>query len=531
MEAEPTPQAEANRVAAWVALVAVIAFLPILRIPYEVDSVSAILQTPGMHSWRAVWGMFDPAQYNSLTGEYSYRPLLSLTYLIDINLFDSQPVFSHALQIFLHAGNAAMLALLASRLGAHPRIAFFIGALFAAHPAVTEVVNCVGFRDDSLATASLLGAALFAFQWGRDGRIRHAIAATAIFFLGMASKESAITGLVVVPLVAGIASPSEHRTRRSAALAAGMLASAIVFLIVWKQFHAPAAPYDRLGGSLPLGLANFARVFAGTYVPTWFAPIRLKTFHEFDISTGFDAKVIASFAVIAILGTIAFRASRKCALCLLGAVWIGAGLAPVSQLVAVPDPVAERFLYMPHIGFALLVGGLIAPSLEGMSANKRKSIVALILVLAVGLTWKRHYDWRDERSLNLANFEHDRVPSEFGLQTMGTLYLTRNAPGDLSRAANAAESLRARFAENSESWRISALVAYKSGDTDTAFEHATRATELNATSILAWRILAAASEAEHGAEDPRTLAAKSRIQELSTRAQPGSFAGQSGQFK
>lgn len=531
MEAESTPQVETKRIAAWAACVAVIAFLPILRIPYAVDSIPLIAQPEGMRSWGAISAIFDPAQYNGLTGQYTYRPLLSLLYLVDINLFGAKPIMSHTIQILLHAGNAAMLAMLTLRLGATVRTSFFVAALFAAHPVVTEAVNCAGFRGDLMATASMLGAALFAYQWGRDGRIRHAVAATSIFFLGMASKESTISALVVVPLVAGIASPVGRRTRRSAALAAAMLATAIAFLVIWKQFHAPAAPYDRLGGSLPLGLANFARIFAGVYVPTWFAPIHLKTFHEFDISTGFDAKVAASLAVVAIVGCVAVFASRRSPLCLLGTVVIAAGLAPVSQLIAVPDPVAERFLYLPHVGFALLIGGVVAPRLDALAPDRRTWLLVLMLVLAIGLTWRRHFDWRDERSLNLANFEYDRTPSEFGLQTMGVLYLTRNAPGDIVRSSDAAKSLRARFPTNSESWRISALAEFKSGNASAAVEYATRAVELAPESLLAWRILAAASASAFGADDTRTLAANSRVAELAKRGGTGSFAGQAGQFR
>lgn len=531
VEAESAPPIEPRRAAAWVALIAVIAFLPILRIPYAIDSIPLITQAPGMQSWSALRGIFDPAQYNGLTRQFSFRPLLSLTYLVDINLFGAKPMFSHAMQILLHAGNAAMLTLLAMRLGASARAAKIAGGLFAAHPVVTEAVNCAGFRGDLMATAGVLGAALFAHRWGSEGRIRDAIAAVAIFFLGLASKESAITGLVVVPLVAGLASPVQHRTRRSAALAAGMLASAIAFLIVWKQFHAPAAPYDRLGGSLALGLANFARIFAGIYVPAWFAPIHLKTFHEFDISTAIDAKVAASLVVITILGVVALRASRSNSLCLLGAIGMAAGLAPISQLIAVPDPVAERFLYLPHVGFALLIGGLIAPRLDALAPDRRKGLLALVLLVAIGLTWKRHYDWRDERSLNLANFERDRTPTEFGLQTMGVLYLARNAPGDIVRSADAAKALRARFPENSESWRISALAEYKSGNAVAAVEHATRAVEIAPSSLLAWRVLAAASASAFGAEDPRTVAANARVEALASDASTGTFAGQAGQFK
>src|SRR5262249_20204320 len=52
-------------------------------------------------------------------------------------------------------------------------------------------------------------------------------------------------------------------------------------------------------------------------------------------------------------------------LCLGGAVWGVGGVLPVSQGVAVPDPVAERFCYLPMVGVGIFAAGVVAGAGEG----------------------------------------------------------------------------------------------------------------------------------------------------------------------
>ncbi len=523
------PPAGEARPAAIAAAAAIVAFAPILLIPYAVDSNALMVKRLAMHSWSAVAALADPGVYNTVTGQYSYRPITTLTHLVDINLFGLRPWVSHVVQLALHALCASLVARLAFRLGAGARTAAAAGALFGVHPIVSEVVNCAGFRGDILALAGVLAAALALVP--RAGGAASLPRAAAWFAFALLSKESAAPALVILPALAWAAStkPGGGRAAASRAFLA-LAAAAVPCALLWVLFHAPARPYDRLGGSLVLGVANFMRIMGEVYLPAWLAPVRLRTFHEFAPSaTIADGRIVLGIAACAASAApllwVALRSRTGAA----AALWIAAGLAPYSQLVPMPDPVAERFLYFAHAGVALAAAALASAirARFGTNATARFAVPAMmVLLLMGGLAWRRHYDWRDELSLNLANFQPlPEEPSPFAMRSVIVLGLMRGHPGDTEESARLAVLLVARDAESGESWRVAALASLKSGDAAEAVLRAERAVELAPESSLAWRTLSAALDARDGTGTPRSADALARSRAVAAKEGELQFSG------
>jgi hypothetical protein len=93
----------------------------------------------------------------------------------------------------------------------------------------------------------------------------------------------------------------------------------------------------------------------------------------------------------------------------LGIAWLGLGLLPVSQLVPIIVVAAERFLYLPMLGWSLLVGLGLAHGLAWMRATGRPRLaaaaVAGIFLLFGARSVLRLADWRNDETLNLATAE------------------------------------------------------------------------------------------------------------------------------
>lgn len=76
-------------------------------------------------------------------------------------------------------------------------------------------------------------------------------------------------------------------------------------------------------------------------------------------------------------------------------------LAPVTRLVShlgVVVTVAERYVYLPSVGFALLLGGALLTASKRFSSMALSLGAALYLVLAPA-TWLRNDDWRSDLAL------------------------------------------------------------------------------------------------------------------------------------
>ena len=72
--------------------------------------------------------------------------------MLDVQLFDLNPMGHHAASLVLHAANAVLLCLLLHRLTGFIGRSMFVALLFALHPLHVESVAWVAERKDVLST-------------------------------------------------------------------------------------------------------------------------------------------------------------------------------------------------------------------------------------------------------------------------------------------------------------------------------------------------------------------------------------------
>lgn len=423
--------------AAAIALVALtlLAFGKALSNAYAYDGISLIARMrPFAHD---PWVVFDAERYGAATAIMSWRPLGALlTMLVDIRLFGERPVLSHALNLVLHAATAVGiyrigLRLVGAQAGAAERLACLAGAaLFAVHPLVSEVVLCAGFRYDSIATLSIVAAVLCLLRANERPALAIA-AALASMAVGLLAKESAAACLPV-----GVAAMLAMRARRgpAAAFAVGALVVLAAWFAAWSRFRYEGYSTEYLGGGgRVLGVANFCVASVEIYLRKLLLPWPLRIDYRFEPATSLlSGRVIFAASVLVLLGAAVVRLACKHPLCLVGAAWIVAGFAPVSQIVPVPDPVAERFCHAPMAGAALLLAGGLTLLAKRRALFERAGWVAAALIVAwTGLSVARSLEWRDEISLNLTTWRG--LDTDEALESRGALHLLR-----ASRAADPA---------------------------------------------------------------------------------------------
>jgi hypothetical protein len=89
------------------------------------------------------------ADYYRTFGENTYRPLVSLTYLIDAAIWGVRKPGFAATSLLIHFAAAwALLVVVRRRAGGDAGLAAAL--VFAAHPAISEAVFCVGHRETLL---------------------------------------------------------------------------------------------------------------------------------------------------------------------------------------------------------------------------------------------------------------------------------------------------------------------------------------------------------------------------------------------
>ena len=132
-----------------------------------------------------------------------YRPLSLITFAMEYQFFGASPQLSHFFNVFFYSLSIFFVFLLLSRLlpKANLLIPFLITLLFAAHPIHTEVVNNIKGRDELLSFVNTVAMLYFALEYLEKKKPWLLILSLFLFYLGLLSKESAMIGLILLPLV------------------------------------------------------------------------------------------------------------------------------------------------------------------------------------------------------------------------------------------------------------------------------------------------------------------------------------------
>ena len=382
------------------ALIAVAVYANSLGNGFVGDDKQQLLQNPIVtgHRIGAAFGSGVWA-FRGIQGNY-YRPLQFLVYMLLYGLFGFQPFGFHLFFLLLHAANTVLVYFLTDRLTLRPRVAAVAAFLFAVHPIHTEVVDWVAALPDLLVTtAVILGVWIFARQKGTPHG-RQIAGHCALYLAALSSKE---TGIVLLPLYAGfewiLLGRRWRGLRANAGLYGAMAGTLAVYLGArWAALGGLAPAQQTFYRLSPPEFAGSVVVIAAQYLGRLVWPGRLNYFHVFHPTIGITPGLLISLAALAGLAVAAF--SRFTPRVVSFAVfWMALALAPALNLTGVGQNVfAERYLYLPSVGFACIAALAWAWC---DSRQPRLAIAAgtLVVCAAAWQTIARNSDWHDDFTL------------------------------------------------------------------------------------------------------------------------------------
>lgn len=171
--------------------------------------------------------------------------------------WSAAPAVVHAISVVLHFIIAGLTGLFVSRLGLSDR-ASRVAVIVVAVPAISvEAVAYAAQQGELLATIGVLGACILASgYWWRWPVWSGIVACLAI---GLMGKESAVVGLVLVPLVMAVCMAGHWRERPLWAVpwVPGLIAAALLFVAV-RMYGGPLVLVE-------MGEAPGVRVGAGEW--------------------------------------------------------------------------------------------------------------------------------------------------------------------------------------------------------------------------------------------------------------------------
>lgn len=348
-----------------ISVFAIIAFLNSLDNTFVYDDVFTITNNYFIRDWGNFPALFTHEYFNS-SGEVTYRPVVTLSYFIDYSIWRLNPFGFHLANILLHVISAILIYTLLSRMVRDRLVPFLTGILFATHPILTEAVNAVSYREDLLAAVFFLSSLVLFIQsaiQNPQSKIRNYLYPLSLFsyLLALCSKEIAITLPLMIFILDWVFFGIERVKKNIIALYLGFILVSVFYLFlrfVWlynpleKQLLYP-------DNSFLVNLITMPKVIV-SYIKLLFFPISFNADYIIPhTKTPFAATFIYSIAFLGTIGIITYRFYSQSRCLFFFILWFFVTLIPTMNIVPIANIMAERYLYLPSVGFCAVLAHLV----------------------------------------------------------------------------------------------------------------------------------------------------------------------------
>lgn len=333
----------------------------------------------------------------NVTASNYYRPTFVAWLILNFAVFGLNPFGWHLLNILFHAGVCGLAFLLLRRWEVPPLLSFAIAMIFAVHPVHTESVAWISGSPDLLFAVSLLASFWFAENIARKYALSESkdkkaglntnldlAFSIAFFALALGSKE---VGMLCFPIFFLIFARSTDRSN-AISLTIPFLISAVVFFAArWIALGALSMPVDQgtpLANAIFSVPAMFVFYLRQLVFPLWIGanyPLRPVTSLA---SIEFILPLIVSLTAIGLFYLLAKRGFIE----RVGFALFFLTLAPAMNASVFPTEqiVHDRYLYLPLLGFLMMVLPYIAEQLNKFAKDKCRPVsIALIAIISVTL--------------------------------------------------------------------------------------------------------------------------------------------------
>lgn len=348
-----------------------------------------------------------------------HRPIRTIVMAIEYHFFGRNPAGYRVVNILLHTMNGLLVFIVLRALTAGPWPALLAAVLFVLHPIQTESVAYIAGQRDLLFTLFYLVGFLVYVRYRATDRTGYLGLAGLAYILGVLTKEMAITlpmlcvaydlfrslpgraPAVTSPVGKSLRTGLQATFDRSKWLYLVMGVVSALLLFYFVVVANPSHQRRLYGGGLGPTLMTSARIMVH-YVKQMTFPLTLNadSYGAFFVSRSIaDPWGLFALVVLGGLWYGLFRLLRADRWITFGGVWFFLTLLPVSQIVPHQELVAEHFLYLPSVGFCLVVSLLMERALATRAAPAIAALFGVALLLLGIRTVLRNRDWKDELTL------------------------------------------------------------------------------------------------------------------------------------
>jgi hypothetical protein len=384
---------------ALIALVAAISFADTLRFGFVYDDHWTIQSNEALD--RSLAGILRAAFAGSEATRRipdSTRPAMMTSMWLDHRLFGDDPTGYHAHSLLLYAACSALATLVLFGITRRAGVAVAGGAFFALTPLHAEVVAAINYREDLIAALGML-VVLAWLTTPRAGAesLDGAVLTAACWAVSLLAKESAVA-LIPAVLAVWIARPPTRAWFRAHQASFWSLA---VVLAIWGAWRAmirfkgvddvPVAAGRGLVETLLATARYEVRSVMGALFPVSWSP---EYAHQPPASALWLVVLLGWIALAVVLAR--RRTTRLPAAGIAFALLVS---LPTSPLVGPVNEFADRFLFLPALGGAMVWGWAADRLARPLPRRIRPALVALAAVPLLFGALRATTPWVDDLAL------------------------------------------------------------------------------------------------------------------------------------
>jgi len=373
-----------------------------------------------------------------------YRPIPLIMFAIEYQLFPDNPMPGHFINVIIYAACVVMMFLFLHQLFKKKRIfiAFVATLLFSIHPVHTEVVANIKSRDELLCFLFFMLSAIMAIRYFDTDKKKLLIFGLLFYFLSLLSKETSITGVALFPLI--FLFYINGNWKRAVFTSLLFLLPALLYLgsryAVFSTFYANAKPHWDFYFNPLVSPPSFASGLAtkililGYYIKLLIFPYPLVwdySYNVFPFVSFANAGVWLSlviyllmlfFCISRMIKIKEFLFNRQNDPLLFGIMFYLIAIALFSNIfVLIGTEMAERFLFLPSIGFCVMFSSgiekvIFRKEVSEFTALTNKKVMLFLIpvfIVLIVLSIQRNSEWKDAYTLDKADAE--KMPNNFKL--------------------------------------------------------------------------------------------------------------------
>lgn len=373
----------------------------------------------GIFSKDTFFGFFKEEGKANLVSGGRYRPLSLVTFAIEWQIFGKNTFVGHLMNALLYALLCllifkSLLALDKKKSLLTLSFALVTTLIYTCHPIHTEAVANIKGRDEILCMLLSMASLYYGLKWFDQENKKHQILSAIALFLALLSKENAISFVAIIPMTIYFYRKSTFGQAIGKSLY--LLIPALLFLAIRfgvLGFDFGAAPRELMNNpfikivngsyiDFSFGEKLATIIFTiGKYFQLLFFPIQLT--HDYyprqiEVMSFANIKVILSTLMLLSSIALFFLGWRKKQIPSYGIFFFFASFALMSNLVfPIGTNMSERFMFMPSLGFAMILSYLLHWLFMRGNDVKKVMIASLVVCALYGFkTIQRNMDWKND---------------------------------------------------------------------------------------------------------------------------------------